>query len=762
MPRPRLPISWLPRSLRTQFLLAIAALTLLILAGGGTAVHALRSAARTTHQITSERLEQLHTAQELVQRTLLIERAASQLGEATTLEQARHHYADILALLVESDILTDQLAADVGDSALLDLHQSSQMFRNAVNVAAQLQERALQNTGSGDAAMTHRSYMTELHAHADELLHAALLQSEHFTLRYHQAIQKLNAVTQRNANVITALLAASLLLAWAVAQWFLGRHVLGRLLQISRSLRLSDDEATQMDAQLLRVQEHAGDEIGEMAHAAHLFREDRRQLKQRTEELRLARDAAEAANKAKSVFLANMSHELRTPLNAILGFSQMMAQEPGLTASQSESLKIINNSGEHLLKLINDVLELAKIEAGKLQLEVSSFDLHGLVRDIVDMMRVRAQQKGLPLTLEQSPQLPHYIKGDEARLRQILSNLIGNAIKFTDQGSVTVRLYCKDNSLSHLVLEVEDTGTGIADADQRQLFNPFTQLSQGVARGGTGLGLSIVSQFAQLMNGSVAVESAPGKGSLFRVELPLELSEGTDTSPPRHTSAEDVTGVAPGQPNYRILIAEDHPDNRVLLSRLMTRLGLMVKMAADGAECVKIFQDWHPDLIWMDRRMPVMDGIEATRRIRQLPGGDKVRIVAVTASAFREQEQDLHDAGIDDYVRKPYLFGEIYNCLERHLGLKFIYRSDGAAVSAAAAGQLSLQGLAALELRLRAELHDAVESLDRTRIDAAIAQIGDADAHLGAAISHLAAEFDYPSILDALHSTAGATPTDTL
>jgi len=767
MPRPRLPAAWLPHSLRTQFLLAIAALMLLILAGGVTAVQALHSAARTSQQLTTERLEQLHTAQELVRRTLFIERATSQLADATTLEQIRHHYADILVLLEESDSLTDRLASDVGDSALLDLHQASQMFRNSVHVAVQLLERTMHNMDHGEAAagntaMTHRTYLNDLHVHADDLLRAALSQSEYFTLRHHQAMQQMDIVTQRHAHVITVLLVASLLLAAAVAWWFLGHHVLGRLLQVSRSLRMGDEEATQLDVPLLRDQQQASDEIGEMAHAAALFREDRRQLQLRTEELRLARDAAEAANKAKSVFLANMSHELRTPLNAILGFSQMMAQEPGLTAAQAESLKIINNSGEHLLKLINDVLELAKIEANKLQLEVSSFDLHGMTRDVIDMMQVRAQQKGLQLTLEQSPLLPRYIKGDEARLRQILNNLIGNAIKFTDHGVVTVRLGNKGNGPSHLILEVEDTGTGITAQEQLQLFKPFTQLSEGAARGGTGLGLSIVHQFVQLMKGNMTVESVPGKGTLFRVELPLELGVEADTTSLRRMSAGEVAGLAPGQPAYRILIAEDHPDNRVLLSRLMTRLGLTVKTAENGAECVAVFEDWHPDLIWMDRRMPVMEGLEATQRIRGLPGGDQVKIIAVTASAFMEEERSLRDAGVDDYVRKPYLFGEIYNCLERHLGLRLIYRSDGEPADAATPARLSPQHLAALSPSLRTELHDAVESLDRTRIDAVIERIGAVDAELGAAVSHLAAEFDYPSILDALHATAGATPTDTL
>ncbi len=398
-------------------------------------------------------------------------------------------------------------------------------------------------------------------------------------------------------------------------------------------------------------------------------------VQQRTHELRLARDAADSANKAKSAFLANMSHELRTPLNAILGFSQLVRQDQSLSASQRENLEIINNSGDHLLKLINDVLEIAKIEAGKLQLEITTFDLHKLVREVSDMMSLRAQQKGLQLALDQSSDLPHLIRGDEARLRQILVNLVSNAVKFTEQGGVTIRLRSKHNAHHHLLIEVEDTGPGISKKDQQRLFKPFEQLSSGSSsQGGTGLGLAIVHQFVQLMVGNVSVESKPGKGALFRVELPL--NEPDDEAEMIRLSDEShgaVAGLAPGQATRRILIVEDQRDNQILLARLMTDLGLEVKVAQNGEECIQIFQHWKPDLIWMDRRMPVMDGVEATRRIRELPGGEQVKVVAVTASALKDQEEALRTSGIDDYVSKPYRFEEIYHSLEKQLGLTLLY-----------------------------------------------------------------------------------------
>jgi PAS domain S-box-containing protein len=471
-------------------------------------------------------------------------------------------------------------------------------------------------------------------------------------------------------------------------------------------------------------------------------------VQQRTDELRLARDEAEAANRAKSAFLANMSHELRTPLNAILGFSHLMRDDAGLSPEQYKNLDIINHSGEHLLKLINDVLELTKIEAGKLQLESADFDLQGVVREVTEMMRLRAEQKGLQLQLDPSSRFPHYIKGDEARLRQILVNLVGNAVKFTDQGSVTVRLGTKNNVQQHLLLEVEDTGPGIGDEERIRLFQPFTQLPGGAARGGTGLGLSIVRQFVQLMGGTITVDSTPGKGALFRVELPLEEADAPATAAAGEGAQREVAGLAPGQPTYRILIAEDQRDNQLLLSRLMTDLGLEARVAENGAECVKLFQQWRPDLIWMDRRMPVMDGVEATRRIRQLPGGDKVKIVAVTASVFTEQQTELHEAGMDGLVSKPFRFEDIYNALAEQLGMAYIYRDGRDAARSLV--PLTPADLAGLDPAERIALREALESLAVDRITAIIRRIGEHNPALAEALQNLADDFDYPAILRAL------------
>ena len=466
-------------------------------------------------------------------------------------------------------------------------------------------------------------------------------------------------------------------------------------------------------------------------------------------ELQKARDQAEAANKAKSVFLANMSHELRTPLNAILGFSSIIQKDTQVPDNQRRNLDIINRSGEHLLNLINDVLDMAKIDAGQVQLEETAFDLGAMVRDVTDMMSVRAQEKGLQLLIDQSSGFPRFIIGDQARLRQILINLIGNALKYTRQGGVTLRLGTKQSAAAQLLIEVEDTGCGIAPADQQRIFEPFVQLGEQAGNKGTGLGLAISRQFVQLMGGHFTLESTLGKGSLFRVELPLHEVKEDNIAKPKPASQGEVVGLAPDQPDYRILIVEDQLENQLLLNQLLESVGFQVKVAKNGKQGVQLFQSWRPHFVWMDRRMPVMDGMEATKTIRRLPDGAAVKIVAVTASAFMEQREEKFEAGMDDFVRKPYRPNEIYACLSKHLGVKFIYQ--GAPTAEEPPKLLTPKMLSTLPDALRSELKASLESLEKARIAAAIKQIGAYDQTLQKTLTQLVEDFDYPTILNALN-----------
>jgi CheY-like chemotaxis protein/anti-sigma regulatory factor (Ser/Thr protein kinase) len=373
-----------------------------------------------------------------------------------------------------------------------------------------------------------------------------------------------------------------------------------------------------------------------------------------------------------------------------------------------------------------------------------------MVRDVTDMMDVRAREKGLRLLVDQSSQFPRYIVGDEARLRQVLINLVGNAIKFTEQGGVTVRLGTKNNAIAHLLLEVEDSGPGIAQEDQQRIFEPFEQLGSSGGNQGTGLGLSITRQFVQLMGGRIELESTPGKGSLFRIDLPLKQADKADVTRLGDVEKGEVVGLAPGQPEYRILVVEDQLENRLLLAKLMESVGFQVKSAENGQQGVELFQSWRPHLIWMDHRMPIMDGDEATRTIRSLPGGKDVKIVAVTASAFSEQRTELLKAGMDDFLRKPYRFNEIYECVSKQLGVQYTYR--GATASMDEASTLTPEMLSILPETLRQELMQALESLNSDRIETLIQQVAMYDANLQKALAYLANNFDYPTILKALHT----------
>jgi signal transduction histidine kinase/CheY-like chemotaxis protein len=400
-----------------------------------------------------------------------------------------------------------------------------------------------------------------------------------------------------------------------------------------------------------------------------------------------ARDAAETANRAKSVFLANMSHELRTPLNAILGFTQLMRRDPTFPPNQKENLAIIDQSGEYLLDLINDVLEMSRIEAGHITLEASDFDLYRTLDSLESIMRMRAERKGLDLIFEHSAEVPQFISTDERKLRQVLINLVGNGIKFTEQGFVKCQVTsaqgthaeiesengANSKELRQLSFVVSDSGVGIAPEELGQLYEPFSQTTSGQRAGrGTGLGLPISQQFVSLMGSSIIVESEVGQGSTFTFEVPVELAGPQDILVAE--PAQRVAGLAPGEPTYRILVVDDSVENRALLSQMVAGIGVEVQTADDGQAAIEIHQEWQPHLIWMDIRMPGMDGYEATRRIKA-DGDPKTVVIAVTASVFEEERELVLAAGCDDFVRKPFSEAEIFDKMAEHLGIAYTYEA---------------------------------------------------------------------------------------
>lgn len=401
--------------------------------------------------------------------------------------------------------------------------------------------------------------------------------------------------------------------------------------------------------------------------------------KRAEEALKQAKAAAEAGNRAKSKFLASMSHELRTPLNVILGFTQILNQDHSLNPKQKEHLDIILRSGEHLLSLINDILDMSKIEAGRTKVTLNHFDLYGLLNILEEMFQLRAQSKGLQLIFDRATDVPQYVQTDESKLRQVLINLLSNAVKFTLEGNVTLRVSFTPHPTLRtsptLHFEIEDTGPGIAPTELNNLFEAFMQTQTGRQMGqGTGLGLAISQQLVRLLEGEIRVSSSLGHGSRFQFEIPIHLSASNNIQSPQLT--QRIVALEPGQPIYRLLVVDDRWSNRKLLVTLLEPLGFEVREAENGQEAVALWESWKPHLIWMDMRMPVMDGYEATQKIKAQLKGQATVIIALTASVFEQEKAEVLSSGCNDFVHKPFQSAVIFEKLIQYLGVRYVYEND--------------------------------------------------------------------------------------
>jgi signal transduction histidine kinase/CheY-like chemotaxis protein len=495
-------------------------------------------------------------------------------------------------------------------------------------------------------------------------------------------------------------------------------------------------------------------------------------VEQRTKELEQAKNISELANRAKSEFLANMSHELRTPLNAILGFSQLMYREKSLTPLQQENIGIINRSGEHLLSLINDVLDLVKIESGRMTLNANDFDLDELLYLIVEMLTLKAKSKGLKLILERSNDLPCYINTDEKKLRQVLINLIGNAIKFTREGSVTLRVRKKGTkkreqvtgdrlqqqeylpnipnpTIHTLIFEIEDTGMGIAPTEIDTLFEAFTQTATGKqSQQGTGLGLPISQKFVELMGGEISVSSQVGRGSIFKFNIEAKASQASLIEAQKPTPR--VIALEPNQHKYRILVVDDRFENRQLLLKLLQPIGFEVKEATNGLEAVELWQSWQPHLIWMDLKMPVMNGYEATRQIKSRFEGQATIIIALTASTLEKEKSVVLAAGCDDFVRKPFREAVIFEKMAQYLSVRYLYEELNLKKSTESETieKLTAEALAIMSDDWLNELSEAASLIDEQLIIQLLQQIPIEHQNLARAIQAEVDNFDFERIID--------------
>jgi len=537
---------------------------------------------------------------------------------------------------------------------------------------------------------------------------------------------------QINANTRTTILLCLVALAIAILVGMITSGMLAKPIQrlSQAAAAIAEGElATRVNIQGVNELEVLSTSFNQMAsELQESFENLETKVADRTIELQKAKEQAEVANVAKSEFLANMSHELRTPLNAILGFTQVMNRDRSLNKSQIENLSIIGRSGEHLLALINDVLDMAKIESGRIALHETDFDLRESLYLVVEMFQMRAETKDLYLKLEQSVDLPQFIHTDEKKLRQVLINLIGNALKFTKTGGIIIKVNFEnlgdDNSLANIHFSVSDTGAGIAADEADKVFDPFMQTESGrKSEQGTGLGLPISRKFVQLMGGDIDFKSEVGVGTTFEFSIQAKIIDSAKVIDSKLSSR--VMGLVPNQRNYRILVVDDRWENRQSLIKLLIPIGFEVREAENGQIAINIWEQWQPDLIWMDMRMPIMNGYEATTHIKAQLKGQATTIIALTASTLEEERAIVLSTGCDDFVRKPFLENTIFEKMSEYLGVQYIYEEISSShwKSSESTIKFTAESLLVMPKSWLIQLEQAASQLDSITITQLLTQV---------------------------------------